>query len=262
MDRQPSIELSIGIKGSGKTWRTVQNIVQYVVSHLKRKVVVFDTNGEPSYQAFAPINATDIGKLKKVATVRRVKPENAYTGAPFDLDEKAQMAFYLLANVQDGLLVLDDLNNYLLGANIKAFISKITTNRQPSLDITINFQSFGAIMPRLWQNANFMRLHYTNENLKNIKKKMPDYDLYRLAQIIIAQHYNAGFKRRFMYIDMQANKMMSISENEESADEPCTYRKVTKEELTQAAAIHLGMKKEPTHPIVSDFVNEKMYYIL
>lgn len=259
--REPLIEVAIGVRGGGKSYRALLNMYQYLETHKNRNIIIFDANGEKSYAHIKSIDSLLIPKLKRVGTIRRVPNYNPKNGAPFDLDEKMQMCFYLMATVQHSLLVLEDLNNYILGTNLKGFISKITTNRHSDLDILIHLQSLSAVTPRLWQNCNLLRFHYTSENLGRIKKNIPDYALFRLAQIILQMYYQQGQARKFIYIDVQKLKFVGISINEDTrtATGPCELVPISSELFKLACATYL--KKPVESPEVAGFIAENSYYI-
>jgi hypothetical protein len=149
------------------------------------------------------------------------------------------------------------MNNYMTVSTQKGFLSKLTTNRHSDLDLEIHLQSASAITPRLWQNHNYLRFHYTPENIARIKKNVPDYDLYRLAQIILEIYYRAGFRRKFIYIDTQMLKFIGISIHEET--EPCELVQVSPQEFAQACAVHLD--KPLNSKEVQAYIAKKLYYI-
>ena len=210
--REPCVTIVIGAKGAGKTYRTVQFLQEYARIHKNRKAIIFDVNApfEQSYKAFKRIDATQIAKLKG-STIRRVTPHHLPSGVPLTLDEKCDMLFYLMAICKNGVLVIEDMNNYLLGTNLKQFISVLTTNRHKDLDIIVQLQSLSATTPRLWQNCNYVRFHYISENLARIKNRIPDYELFRLAQLIVARHYRAGNTRHYIYVDTMRFKLLGVS---------------------------------------------------
>jgi hypothetical protein len=258
--REPIITIGIGVRGGGKTYRTIQEVLTYQKVHQNRNVIFFDVNGESSYKPFKRIDANDIKKLKRVGTIRRVPPYHPKTGQAFDLDEKTAMCFFLLACVKHGLLVLEDLNNYMLGTNLKGFISKLTTNRHSDLDLFIHLQSVSAITPRLWQNCNYLRFHYTPENLGRIKQNLPDYDLLRLAQIMLEMYYQAGELRKFILIDVQRLKFIGIATNEESTTAPCELVQILPALFEKACAVHLDKPIQSKE--VQAYIAKKMYYII
>ena len=115
-----------------------------------------------------PIAPTDIPKFnaQKQIEIRRVLPIDIATGKELGMDDKYELLCDIIDHYQfrNGLLYLEDINNYVIDAHTKHLINLLTTNRHKALDIFINLQTFGALPPRLWGNVNILRIHKCNDS--------------------------------------------------------------------------------------------------
>ena len=228
LERQPLLTVVCGMKGVGKTWQSVKDIDRYVVDNPKtgkkgRKALILDFNNEDSYQKYKTVLPKYIKSLTE-PRARRIPPFDEY-GRQYDLDKMKQVAEYTIFNYKNGLLVLEDIYKYMVGAKGKSLIGAMTTNRHSGMDILITHQSVSKVTQTEWQNAAFVRLHHQLDDVDRISDALPNYPLMKIAQIIVDRRYYEAvrqfkelcsisedeFKKRrsfFVYIDMLEHKII------------------------------------------------------
>lgn len=224
--REPMLYIATGMKGVGKSYRTLQEFKSYVMDNPKtgkvaRKVLIFDTNNEytniPSVQFDCRIenmeeaamhvmaySETSTSTLPIERRIRRIVPFLP-NGSAMGIPDKMRTAAILLKHFSKGNLLLEDLNNYALGAKSIEVISGITTNRHRDQDLTIHFQSLSGLDPRLFQNANIIRFHHQADPIKRIKHKVSNFELFEITKICVDTQYEKGNNRFFLYIHNNEN---------------------------------------------------------
>lgn len=213
-EREPILMIATGTKGVGKTYTTLKEMRKYIVKHQK-KVVVFDTNYpyETSYSPFKSVAIKNLNRLKK-AEIRRVLPLNP-NGSAMTAEQKEEALNDILNNFSDGLLVLEDINSYLLAPKKVNVINALTTNRHKKMDIMIHYQSLSALAPRLWQNTAAVRFHYQLDDISRYKLRIPNYELIKLAQLLVNYEYEQQENKRFfIYVDFYNNAILGASKKQ------------------------------------------------
>lgn len=204
-EREPILMCATGKKGVGKTYTTENSSVkEYIKSNAKsgkeaRKVLIYDINME--YTDYKVIDVEDIGKFRKQKKieVRRVLP--IINGRPASLSEMVDILNKIITRFRGGLLLLEDINRYLIQAKTAEVIGLLATNRHRDLDIICHFQSLSALDPRMWQNTTFVRFHYQNDQIDRYRQRIPNYEMFKIAQCLVNFKYlNMGDKRFFCYV--------------------------------------------------------------
>lgn len=228
-DRQPMLMLVCGETGIGKTYRTVQEIAQYVKDNRSsgkkaRKVLAFDVNDD-DFTMFPTVHPDHLNEFKQ-PIARRVRPLTKH-GAMMTLSEKRLVAEQMVANFKSGLLVLEDIDKFMVGAKGQAVVGILCANRHSDLDILISHQSIAKITTTEWQNATWLRLHKQVDDIYRYRGRIPNYSLVRIATFIIEEQYdlaNKAFeqgqineleflirKSYFLYVDMRRLKLHGCS---------------------------------------------------
>lgn len=199
-----------GAKGVGKTYTSLKEIALYQKKHQK-KVLIFDTNYpyESSYQGFKSVAIENLPYLLK-PEVRRVLPLRA-DGSPMTAQDKEQALPQILDGFSDGLLVLEDINSYLLAPKSVEVINALTTHRHKKMDILLHYQSLSALAPRIWQNCAVLRLHHQIDNVDRYKQRLPNWELIRFAQMIVDFEYEQN-KRYFLYLNLYDNLILGAND--------------------------------------------------
>jgi hypothetical protein len=176
MGREPLKQVAVGGTGAGKTtenMRFIKNVYSNPKNPKARKTLIYDTNME--FPDIKPIAPHDIPKfnVQKQVEIRRVLPVDIATKQELGMDDKYELLCDIIDNYgfRNGLLYLEDINNYVIEGHKKHLINLLTTNRHKALDIFINLQTFGALPPRLWGNVNILRIHKCNDSPFQTKVK-------------------------------------------------------------------------------------------
>ena len=132
-----------------------------------------------------------------------------------------------LLSFRDGLVVVDDLDHYMAGAKGQSMISALVSVRHMGVDLLLTHQSISKITTTEWEASTWLRLHHQVDNVSRYKNRIPNYQLNRIALLIINEQYNLAAKqlaneqispteakRRksyFVYVDTRNLKIMGCS---------------------------------------------------
>lgn len=216
--REAGMMAVTGIQGVGKTYLNMHIIAQYVRNKSTgvegRRCLIMDTNGEYTKEQFRKNNLNNIEPkliaLKDIpawcktntAELRRIDAKS------LGLKQKKVVVEYLLKVYRNGMLLLEDINTYLLSiTHMEEIVGGIVNLRHRAVDVLISYQSARAVEPRIWHNSRWVRMHYQADNIKEIKSKIPNYALYKIAQNIVNNRYFDGDNRFYVYIHNFQNKI-------------------------------------------------------
>ena len=217
--REAGLMICAGIQGVGKTYQNMHVIKDYVKDKFYNKVkgrkcLIFDTNGEYTTSQFSRndisgfepkrIALSDISAWCRTENkeCRRVDAKN------LGIKEKKEAIEYMIKNYRNGMLVLEDINTYILNVTfMEQIVGGLVNLRHRGVDVLVSYQSLRPVEPRMWQNARWVRMHYQADNVNDIKGKLPNPELYKIAQNIVNKRYFGGDKRFFLYIHNFLNKI-------------------------------------------------------
>lgn len=208
--REPILMCVTGKKGVGKTYTTLKHIDDYTKNNKKtgkkaRKVLIYDINME--YTMFKAISVEDIPRFTNQSKieVRRVLPILS-NGRMAGLSDMLEILSTIIENYRGGMLILEDINRYLIQSKTTDVIGLLATNRHRDLDIICHFQSLSALDPRMWQNTTFVRFHYQIDDVKRYAQRLPNFELFKIAQCLVEFKYlRKGDKRFFCYVACDEN---------------------------------------------------------
>jgi len=218
-EREAGMMAITGIQGVGKTYLNMHIIKEYVKDKFYNKVrgrkcLIMDTNGEYTKEQFKKndidgvdpktIAVKDIPAWCRTegAECRRIDAKN------ISIDEKIAIVEFIIAQYRNGMFVLEDINTYILNmTHMKDIVGGLVNLRHRAVDVLISYQSARPVEPRIWQNARWVRMHYQADNVTDIKGKLPNPTMYKIAQIIVNNRYFNGDKRFYVYIHNFANKI-------------------------------------------------------
>ncbi|MDW3191937.1 MAG: hypothetical protein R8G66_06220 [Cytophagales bacterium] len=229
LERQPMIMLICGMMGVGKSYRNHQEFKQYMTDNpqtgkVGRKILAFDTNDDdfPDWKTVSPDH---IKALTKVSP-RRIRPYNK-DGSPMDDDQKREVVDKIMRYFKNGLIVLDDIDNYMVGAKSQSMIGAMVTVRHKGVDVILGHQSVAKITTTEWQTCTWLRLHHQVDDVKRYKERIPKYRLVRIAQHIVDEQYDLAVtayenqqiekqeylarKSFFVYVNMPEQKIVGCS---------------------------------------------------
>jgi uncharacterized protein YeeX (DUF496 family) len=211
-EREAGMMATTGIQGVGKTYQNMYVIKDYVKDKFYNKVrgrkcLIFDTNGEYTVSQFANndihnfdpkrIALSDVGKWSRedLKECRRVDAKN------LSIREKKEAIEHIIKDFRNGMLVLEDINTYILNmTHMEDIVSGLVNLRHRAVDVLISYQSLRPVEPRIWQNARWVRMHYQADNVNDIKGKVTNPIMFKIAQNIVNNRYLDGDKRFFLYI--------------------------------------------------------------
>jgi hypothetical protein len=212
--RQPMLMLVCGETGVGKTFRNILEIENYlrnnpILARIGRKVLIFDVNDD-DYECYMTVSPDHIRDLR-IIRARRIRPLTS-TGEIMSLIEKRDMVERMVKQFTDGLLVLEDLDKYMVGAKGQTIVGLLTTNRHSGLDIMISHQSIAKITTTEFQNCTWLRLHKQVDDITRYRNRIPNYFLVRIATLIVEEQYLIGNVRFFVYVNMRKLRVRGCSQ--------------------------------------------------
>jgi len=207
-----------GIQGVGKTYQNMHTIKDYIKDKFYnkvkgRKVLIFDTNGEYTEDEFGK---ADIKLQPKRLAIRDVSAfgrsdlneVRRIDASGVGLAEKKEAVEYIIRHFRNGMLCLEDINTYILNmSHMAAVVGGLVNLRHRGVDVLISYQSARPVEPRVWQNSRWVRMHYQADNVNDIKGKLPNLALYKIAQILVNNRYFNDDIRFFVYIFNFQNKI-------------------------------------------------------
>lgn len=201
-----------GAQGVGKTYLNMHIIRDYCKDKILNKVrgrkcLIMDTNGEYTADSFKRNDIDNFNpKLIAVKDIaawcrteggecRRIDAKN------IGQEAKIKIIEYVVEHYRNGMLVLEDINTYILNVtHMGEIVGGLVNLRHRAVDVLISYQSARPVEPRIWQNARWVRMHYQTDNVNDIKGKLPDLTMYKIAQTIVNNRYFDGDKRFYLYI--------------------------------------------------------------
>jgi len=248
--REAGMVVCTGIQGVGKTYQNMHIIKEYVKDKFYNKVkgrkcLIMDTNGEYTEEQFAKndiegfnpkrIALKDIEEWSKanIAECRRIDAKNV------GIKEKKEILEYLLKVYRNGMLVIEDINTYIISVTfMEEIVGGLVNLRHRAVDILISYQSLRPVEPRIWQNARWVRMHYQADNVNDIKGKVNNPTLFKIAQLIVNNRYMAGDKRFFVYIHNFTNKIEGKFTKKEFVDAAVQYLNANKKYIKEYKEMH------------------------
>lgn len=240
-----------GQKRVGKTYATLKLIQEYLQNHTEgyvtinekkiavgRNVLIYDVNME--YTQYKTIPLKDVKKysLQKKAEIRRVVPRLS-DGSMADLDQTVDIMKEILKSYVGGLLILEDINKYLVDTTRqKEIIGIIATNRHRDLDIIVHLQSLAAVTPRMFQNTTAYRIHKQQESIDSYKDRLISfYEIFKITEILVNNQYFKGNKRfcafvsaEDCYIKGEFSKLSLLDACKEYVEQYASLREIRKYE--------------------------------
>ena len=262
-EREPKMLVAVGRKGVGKTIETIKFIYQYIkgTDTMKpRKALIFDVNDEFSSFKFPdPVAGMIRHSIKRIAIkdipkfsnsniceVRRVAPYWDDNTA-MSIDDKSKALKKILQYYRDGLLLVEDINQYT-NENMKTdLVGKLATLRHIGIDLVAHYQGIGrAFTPKIIQNTAFIRMHKTNDSVATHASKAEEkVDILSIAENIVSERYEDGINNNNENIYF--NLLVDVENSKIIGD-------FTKEEAEQAVMNYLSLN--PVR-LIKPFVNKR-----
>jgi hypothetical protein len=96
----------------------------------------------------------------------------------------------------------------------------------------------------MYSNSRWMRLHYQQDNVNDIKGKIANLALYKIAEILVKTRYYNQDKRFFVYIHCFENKIEGKFTKKEFLDACEKYLNINKRELKEYVEMNATSKPE------------------
>lgn len=268
--REAGMMSCTGIQGVGKTYQNMHIIKDYVKDKFYNKVrgrkcLIMDTNGEYTKEQFAKndienfdpkrIALKDIEAWSKSDLIecRRIDAKNVGIG------EKKKILEYLLKVYRNGMLVIEDINTYILSiTHMEEIVGGIVNLRHRAVDVLISYQSLRPVEPRIWQNSRWIRMHYQADNVNDIKGKVNNPTMMKIAEIIVKTRYYGGDKRFFVYIHNFSNKIEGKFTKQEFYDACRKYLNSNKKYLKEYEEMNDVTREEAVEMMTKEYYEQ--YY--
>jgi len=268
--REAGMMIATGIQGVGKTYLNMHIIRDYVKDKLKtrvkaRKCLIMDTNGEYTLEQFTRNNIPDFApktiavkdiaqwSLSDAIECRRIDAKN------LGIQEKKDVIQYIIRFYRNGMLVLEDINTYILNVtHMEEIVGGLVNLRHRAVDMLISYQSLRAVEPRMYTNARWMRMHYQADNVNDIKGKIANLPMYKIAQIIVNNRYFGGDQRFYLYIYNFANKIEGQFSKKEFKDACRQYLNSNKKYIREFKEMHNVTMEQAVEGQITQFYNQ--YY--
>jgi hypothetical protein len=228
--REAQLGIVSGKKGCGKTYETLRVQIKNTLTGSggktkPRKVLILDVNNEygdaqivHKRPDFPNIKALDVDDLylwmkQPLIEARRIsvmKPSSK-GGGKMSQKELQQTLSRILDVYRNGVLIIEDLTNFVSDSLPGDLVGSIVTQRHVSVDVIIHFQSIGkAAHPKLWANANWFRMHVTSDTVAKNKNKLDGVDLTPLyiAENMIKKKEVTGDKRMYVYYHLNTTAQL------------------------------------------------------
>ena len=206
-----------------------------------RKCLIFDTNGEYTQEQFAKnsipnftvtrIALKDVEKWSRTenSECRRIDAKN------LGIKDKKEAVEFLLKVYRNGMLVLEDINTYIISVTfMEEIVGGLVNLRHRAVDVMISYQSLRPVEPRIWQNSRWVRFHYQADNVMDIKNKVTNVALFKIAQLLVNEKYLIKKdKHFFVYIHNFSNKIQGEFTEEEFKSACRKYLSANKKEVKE-----------------------------
>jgi hypothetical protein len=207
--REPQLIIATGRKRIGKTYTTLQVINRYVMDNPAigkkgRKVLIYDVNQE--YTQYKTMGHADIVNFSinpkvEIRRILAITPD----GKIMHIDQMNDLLNKILQEFRGGLLVLEDINRYLIDTKTPEIIGTMATNAHRDLDIICHLQSLAPMTTRMWQNCSVVRFHFQMDDIFRYKTRIPNYELYKIAQCLVNYKYHGGDMRFYCWVYNEEN---------------------------------------------------------
>jgi hypothetical protein len=229
--REPRFIVAVGRKGVGKTYKSLQQLSDYV----KRggKVLILDTNNEygnvkldHKNPDFVHIRSLDIKDLtiwvnNKIPEARRILPFR--TGKEFgvlNMKEMQELLGQILKVFKRGLFVIEDPTKFVTDSLPSDLIGTLSTQRHKGADIMLHFQHIGKLgHPKIWETCNMVRLHYAEGKVERHKEKFGGHPTHLyLLEKLVENEFKKGNVRFCAVLDKDEDKIRGAFNKKQFTD--------------------------------------------
>ena len=269
-EREAGMMCTTGVQGVGKTYQNMHIISKYITDKLDtkvkgRKVLIYDTNGEYTEQEFINNGVKNVKpKLIKLTDVENFGYSNLIEVRRIDakhltIDEKQQVLEFVLKIYKNGLFVVEDVNTYVIQMHhLIEVIGRLVNLRHRAADVLISYQSLRAVEPRIWANSRWVRMHFQADKVEDIKAKVTNPELFKIAQIMVNHRYHNGYERFFVYITHSGQKIMGAFTKTEYMNSCRKFLNMNKSIVKEYEDTNTCTREEAYEGLIAIYY--KMYY--
>lgn len=137
-------------------------------------------------------------------------------------------------------------------------VSGLVNLRHRAVDVLVSYQSLRPVEPRMWQNTRWIRFHYQVDNVNDIKGKVSNPDMMKIAQNIVNKRYHGGDKRFFLYIHNLGQKIEGKFTKTEFEQACKDFLNATPKKAREYKAVHKVSTEEATTGCIKELTD--LYY--
>ncbi len=217
--RECGMLVTVASQGGGKTYQNKLLIVNYVKDKKNirvrgRKVLILDSNGEYATNTFG-IDGIPPLEVKRIA----VKDIKAWCRSDIvecrrvdmkslPIEDKMKIVNYAMQVFRNGLVVMEDINSVCLDmTHMKNIVSSLVNLRHKAADVIVSYQSLRKVEPTILSNCRYVRMHYMVGDVDDVKGKLSEPDVFKIAQFIVNKKFYSGDKRFFVYVHTNPHKI-------------------------------------------------------
>lgn len=264
--RECGMMTTVGFQGSGKTYQNKIIIGNYIKDKIEtkikgRKFLILDSNGEYTEIDGKPVRKLAVKDViawchSNVVEVRRIDMKS------LSIDEKLQVLEYVLQKARNCGVCVEDVNTIALDmSQMKNVVSCLVNLRHKAVDVLISYQSLRAVEPRILANSRWFRIHYFSGATEDVKGKLNEEELFKLAQLIINKRYFGGDKRFFLYVDSAPPKLRGNFTIQEFRDACKTLllsnKRKIKDQMSSSGCSQEEAIKQQTDLLMQQFYGNK-----
>lgn len=166
--RLNKVNLVIGRRGSGKTWRSLKMVEVYAKKY--NKVFIFDTINHEDYKdkGYPIISPGMIPGIKR-GIVRVMVNLNNFQSVMSVIRE----------HCRNCALLYEDAGKYITETIDNDFRNVILDTKQRNVDADILFHGFGDVPPKLYRDADTLTIFKTNDSPAAYRSKIPQFETVR-----------------------------------------------------------------------------------
>lgn len=268
MARDAELFVVAGQKKSGKTTTTLERwLLPSVKGDLARGVkprkgLIFDTQHEEKYRFIKtlPVNKIGIFSAHNLVELRRIVPYND-DGRKMTPEQKVKVVQHILKHYFNGILVLEDINEYIFDYMPGDIVGDIISQRHNGVDVILHYHSLGRIHHKVWPHINELRMHKCEDNvIDNREKFLEKFEMFKIAENIVNDQFKKGNQHFDLTIRMQERRIMAQVSHEERQKAVQDYLSMFSKKLIQpwVSARDRGGKKSYTYTQAWDLEMERL----
>jgi Helicase HerA, central domain len=258
-ERECGVFVGTGHTGVGKSYAMCRIIRDYLTPNpqtgkVPRKVLIFDVNKEYTNEEMIKnghgftIKTIALSQLDEwvrypFAEVCRILPVDK-DGRNISQERYKEILNYILQRFKGGLLLLEDLNNYLKESNDAEILGLLTTVRHEGVDVYIHYQSLSRVTTGVWQNARGFRVHHQYDPVYRYFTRMNNPEMFVIAQKIVDKKYENGDIRYYLYVMSTISKIKGNFTKREFVNAALEYLDENPKEWKRKSLTFRGLKQD------------------